>query len=329
MALLVSLSAGRFAASQGTSAPQVLSTADSSLLRFTATPLFDFKESDIKFDLRGLMNTLRDSRHEGWVLAAYPDPNTGRPLIGAGFSLDVQATNHPQLDPLNPYPFIEPSSAQLWQAAGLDPQQLREILERFDRNSKTWSSRTWRRKIRTQTLMPELTEEEAMKLLHVSAIQAVENARAYCRRFDDLTGPQQMALSQLVFQMGVNLEEFVEFLSALNGDTRHRDLSQPNEGAETDAEHWRDVQSNLIASQWAKRYSTRAATVIAMFDPGYAHDPSGAVQRVDAVLRPPVEHRRRKPPARTLRASNENGHNSHSPVKKTSGTHSKHKLEVG
>jgi hypothetical protein len=309
--------------------PATLPPVNSDSPSFPSSPLFDFKDTDIKFDLRGLMSTLRDSRHEGWVLAAYPDPNTGRPLIGAGFSLDLQATDHPQLDPLNPHPFVEPSSAQLWQAAGMDQEQLREILDRFDLDSKAWSYRIWRRKINTHTLTPELTEEEAMKLLRVSTIQAVENARAYCRNFDDLTGPQQMALSQLVFQMGVNLEEFVEFLSAINGDTVHRDLSQPNDGVETEAEHWREVQGDLIASQWAKRYTIRASTVIAMFDPAYAHDPSAAVQRVDAVLRPPVEHHRKKPQARTLRASNENSHGSHSPVKKTSSAHSKHKLDVG
>src|SRR5690348_13319737 len=42
-------------------------------------PLLDFKESDIKFSLQAMMNTLRDNRHEGWVLAAYPDPKTSRP----------------------------------------------------------------------------------------------------------------------------------------------------------------------------------------------------------------------------------------------------------
>ena len=85
-------------------------------------PLVDFKSSEIKFNLQTLMNTLRDTRHEGWVLAAYPDPKTSRPLIGAGFSLDLEARQHIQRDPLNPYMFLEPSSAQLWEAAGLEPQ---------------------------------------------------------------------------------------------------------------------------------------------------------------------------------------------------------------
>ena len=87
------------------------------------------------------MNTLRDSRHESWVLAAYPDPKTSRPLIGAGFSLDVQATEHPQNDPLNPHTFLEPSSAQLWQAAGLDSERLQAILDRYDRDLKAWKKK--------------------------------------------------------------------------------------------------------------------------------------------------------------------------------------------
>ena len=62
-------------------------------------------DSDVKFDLRNLMEILRDRRHEGWVLAAYPDPKTGHPLIGAGFSLDLPERAHPQPDQLNPHAF--------------------------------------------------------------------------------------------------------------------------------------------------------------------------------------------------------------------------------
>ena len=36
--------------------------------------LFDFKDSDTKFNLESFMRILRDPRHEGWVLAVYPDP---------------------------------------------------------------------------------------------------------------------------------------------------------------------------------------------------------------------------------------------------------------
>src|SRR6204780_2440543 len=114
-----------------------------------ARVLLDFKDSDIKFSLPSMMEILRDHRHEGWVLAAYPDPNTGRPLIGAGFSLDVPATEHPQRDPLNPHPFVEPSSVQLWQAAGLAPERLQQILEQYDHDLAAWSPRTYRRKIIT------------------------------------------------------------------------------------------------------------------------------------------------------------------------------------
>jgi hypothetical protein len=257
-------------------------------------PLFDFKDSDIKFNLQSLMSTLRDQQHEGWVLAAYPDPNTHRPLIGAGFSLDVAAREHPQTDPLNPHQFIEPSSAQLWQASGLDPALLQTILDRFNRDAAIWTTKQYRRKIRLHSLTPELTEEEAMRLLRISTIQAVYNARAYCRNFDQLTGPQQMALSQLVFQMGVNLEEFVQFLGAINGDGV-QSVSLTTAGPATDADHWKAVQATLMDSQWAHRYSGRASTVIAMFDPDYLNDPSGAERRVEAVLHPPSKRHRRQP----------------------------------
>lgn len=256
--------------------------------------LFDFQNSDIKFNLQTLMDTLRDPNHEGWVLSAYPDPKTSRPLIGAGFGLDVPATEHPQRDPLNPHPFIEPSSAQLWQAAGLDPEQLQRILDQFDRDLEMWKKKRYRKKIKTHTLRPELTEDEAIRLLRISAIQAVHNARAYCRNFDQLNAPQQMALSQLVFQMGVNLEEFVQFLSAINSDPSESTLSQPNTNVETEDDRWKTVQRTLIESEWARRYSSRAATVIAMFDPDYVQDPRGAERRVEAILRPPAKHHHKK-----------------------------------
>jgi hypothetical protein len=245
--------------------------------------LLDFKESDIKFSLQSLMNTLRDSKHEGWVLAAYPDPKTRHPLIGAGFGLDVPEREHPQTDPLNPHPFIEPSSAQLWQAAGLDPDLLQRILDRFDQNMKMWSKKKYRRKIRMRSLDPDITSEEATRLLRISSIQAIQNARAYCRNFDQLTGPQQMALSQLVFQMGVNLQEFVQFLGAINSD-----LPQPADNLDSTQDYWKGVQHTLIESDWARRYRTRAATVIAMFDPDYLNDPRAAELRVM-----PVQHRTR------------------------------------
>lgn len=253
--------------------------------------LLDFKPTDIKFSMESLMAVLRDKQHEGWVLTAYPDPKTRRPLIGAGFGLDVAATDHSQTDPLNPHLFIEPSSAQLWQAAGLDADLLPAILDRFDRNMQAWTKKKYRRKIRTRSLHPDLTEEEATRLLRISAIQAVQNARAYCRDFDQMNGAQQMALSQLVFQMGVNLEEFVQFLGTLNGDDN---TSQPDVATPADPDHWKAVQYTLIDSDWARRYTTRATTVIAMFDPDYLQDPSEAERRVAAELPPPVRHRPHK-----------------------------------
>lgn len=287
---------------------QTLSSALKVSASGTPQPLFDFKDSDIKFQLASLMNILRDSRHESWVLAAYPDPKTSRPLIGAGFSLDVTAVEHPQRDPLNPHPFIEPSSSQLWQAAGLDPEKLQVILDQYDRDLDAWKKKNFRRKIRTHELSPELTDEEATKLLRISAIQATYNARAYCRMFDQLTASQQMALSQLVFQMGVNLEEFTQFLGSVN-DMSYRDSAQPGSYAAWEAEHWKTVQSTLIQSQWARRYTTRAVSVIAMFDPNYQQDPREAERKVMAQIRPKATHHRKKAAVRSVRAgSNKTPH---------------------
>lgn len=266
-------------------------------------PLLDFKDSDIKFNLGSLMSTLRDSEHEGWVLAVYPDPKTSRPLIGAGFSLDVVGAEHPQRDLLNPTLFLEPSSAQLWQAAGLDSASLQSLLDQYDRELDAWNKKNFRRKIRTHALTPDLTEEQATQLLRISAIQAVHNARAYCREFDQLTGPQQMALSQLVFQMGVNLEEFTHFLSAINDDPGYDNLHQSAITPEQDSEHWKLVQSTLIQSDWARRYSTRAIAVIAMFDPNYDRDPWEAERKVRAQVHPLYAHHHSKRRAASVKTA--------------------------
>ncbi len=184
--------------------------ADSSAVEL----LRSFNDADIKFDVRDLMEILRDRRHEGWVLAAYPDPKTGHPLIGAGFTLDLPARAHSQSDALNPHPFLEPSSADLWRAAGLDPGRLQSILDQYSGRFSMWKKKRFRQKIRT--LAPQITDDEATLLLRIAAIQAIYNAKAYCRNFDQMSASQQMALSQLVYQMGVNLARFDEFLSLLN-----------------------------------------------------------------------------------------------------------------
>jgi hypothetical protein len=273
-------------------------------ISYASPTLLNFVDSDIKFKLGTLMDLLRDSRHESWVLAAYPDPKTSRPLIGAGFSLDVKATEHLQSDPLNPHPFFEPSSAQLWRAVGLDSARLQLILDQFEADLKAWTKKSFRRKIKTRQLAPEVTDEEATKLLQISVGLAVHNARAYCRAFDQLTSSQQMALSQLVFQMGVNLEEFTQFLSAIN-DLGYRDLSQLGSTPESEADHWKAVQRTLIQSDWARRYTSRAVTVIAMFDPDYDEDPSKAEHEVRAKIRPLVVHHRKKSHAKSDRAAND------------------------
>lgn len=243
-------------------------------------PLVNFNNASIKFNLQTLMATLRDNRHEGWVLAAYPDPKTSRPLIGAGFSLDLPAREHPQQNPLNPNIFLEPSSAQLWEAAGLPPEQLQTMLQEFNRDLDAWNKKKFRRKIRTHELFPQMSEEDAGKLLRIYAIQAVHNARAYCRNFDELSGSQQMALAQMVYQMGVNLEQFTNFLGAIN--------TPPADQTATpyDTEYWHSVQGTLVQTDWARRYSTRAVSVIAMFDPTYSSDSYEAEKRVRAEVHP-------------------------------------------
>ena len=272
-----------------------------------------FQNSDVKFDINELVDLLRDRRHEGWVLAAYPDPRTGQPLIGAGFSLDLPEREHPQADPLNPHPFLEPSSADLWRAAGFKPGRLDEILKVFYERKRQWNKRKWRRQL--YTLPAQISDEDATQLVRVGAIQAIYNAQAYCAKFDQLSGPQQMAMAQLVYQMGVNLQHFTQFLTTINSSTGDRpaphlaavDLttSVPEEDVAIDPgdqspEYWQRVQNSLMGSQWAHKYRTRAIAVIAMLDPAYADDPSAAEQRVSAVLHPAVAHRRhRRASART------------------------------
>ena len=260
-----------------------------------------FKDTDIKFDLNELLDILRDHRHEGWVLAAYPDPRTSQPLIGAGFSLDLPTREHPQPDPLNPHPFLEPSSAELWQAAGFDPARLDNLLKVFYERRREWSKRTWRRQL--FSLPPQISDDEAMQLVRVGAIQAIYNAHAYCRNYDQMSGPQQMAMAQLVYQMGVNLQHFNDFLATINPNPGPRTAAAESTMLEEASqeipatldqspEYWLGVQKSLMGSQWAHKYRSRAISVIAMLDPAYRDDPSAAEQRVGAVLRPAVVHRR-------------------------------------
>jgi hypothetical protein len=258
---------------------------------------FELSNSDIKFSLSRLTEILRDKKHEGWVLAAYPDLKTSDPLIGAGFTLSLPARSHMQGDPLNPNQFLEPSSEQLWQAAGLDMQRLQYILTDYQANLEIWGTRKYRKKIRQ--LPEQVTDDEALNLLRVAEVQAIHNAQAYCRGFDTLTASQQMAITQLVYQMGVNLEEFTQFLTLINQDARLENASY-TVGAVGDRQYWQEVQASLIHSQWARKYSTRAVAVIAMFDPDYAESPSAAERRVKTTLRP-AKHHHKKSKTRTAR----------------------------
>jgi hypothetical protein len=303
-------------------APAIQPNFGTSVVAPGVQQLLDFRDSDVKFDLRDLMSILQDRRHEGWVLAAYPDPKTSRPLIGAGFSLDLAEREHPQRDPLNPHAFLEPSSAQLWQAAGLDPERLQNILQQYNDDLAAWTKRIYRKKIRTLT--PQITSDEATNLLRISVIQAIYNARAYCRNFDRLTASQQMALTQLVYQMGVNLEEFDQFLSLINDDSGAEHQVQSPAG--DDAEHWKTVQDSLIQSQWARLYRARAVSVIAMLDPQYLNGPSVAERRISVKLRPAVVHRRATRSGGSLRVVSYNRHLGRSVSKKTSRVQSKKRI---
>jgi hypothetical protein len=313
-------------------APAAAQTPELAAIPASVQPLLDFRSSDIKFNLSELTDVLRDRRHEGWVLAAYPDPKTGRPLIGAGFGLDLPEREHPQTDPLNPHAFVEPSTAQLWQAAGLDPALLQQVLDQFNDNLAAWSTtRRYRRKI--WSLAPQITDDQAASLLRIAAIQAIVNARAWCRDFDQLTGPQQMAVSQLVYQMGVNLGEFSTFLSLMNNDpVRASALAEPDpergsapasEALASDSEHWHDVQQSLIESQWARLYRVRAVAVIAMLDPRYLDNPTASEARIAAVLRP-VRHRRGRSRG-TLRTAAYHRGSGHAIARKSASTHGKRK----
>jgi hypothetical protein len=294
---------------------------EASTIPLPVQPLLDFRDSEVKFSLTNLMSLLRDHRHEGWVLAAYPDPKTGRPLIGAGFSLDLPERQHPQSDPLNPHAFVEPSSAELWLAAGLDPAQLQQVLEQFNDKLAVWQT-TRRSRRRIWPRDPQITDDQANLLLRIAAIQAIENARAYCRNFDDLTGPQQMALSQLVYQMGVNLEEFGNFLNLMNNEPV--EVSALTTPTADDNDYWQAVQHSLMQSQWARLYRIRAVAVIAMLDPQYLDDPAASEHRIAAVLRP-IAHRRRSRAA--LRAASYRGHHraGSTIARKTQSTHGKQK----
>jgi len=259
----------------------------------SATPavqmLQSFQESEVKFDVDQLVGLLRDRNHEGWVLAAYPDPRTGQPLIGAGVSIDLPAREHFQRDPLNPNQFFEPASAELWQAAGLEPGRLNQILDDFHQKLTLWDMREFRSRIKE--LPSQISEDEATQLLRIAIVQSILNAKAYCRSFDQLTPSQQMGISQLVFQMGTNLEEFSQFLDLINSDAIAAPIAK--KVAASDVAYWNSVQKSLIQSQWARLYRTRAISVIAMLDPRYNQNPRSAERRVGAVLRPAVIHRHR------------------------------------
>ena len=84
-----------------------------------------------------------------------------------------------------------------------------------------------------------------------------------------------MAMAQLVYQMGVNLQHFNAFLTIINPDpgpaqpTTASDSAMFSEavseaaatapaGLDQSPEYWLSVQKSLMGSQWAHKYRTRA-----------------------------------------------------------------------
>ncbi len=186
----------------------------------------------------------------------------------------------------------------------MEPARLHQILNDYQTRLSNWGTRGFRRNM--GKLPAQVTDEEATGLLRVAAIQAIENARAYCRRFDALTASQQLALSQLVYQMGVNLEEFNRFLALINQDSGPWDTNLaalPDVSVVGNQEYWNTVQGSLIQSQWARLYRTRAVAVIAMLDPRYAQDPQMAERRIAATLHPAVAHRHGGPRTSSIRTA--------------------------
>jgi hypothetical protein len=182
----------------------------------------------------------------------------------------------------------------------LNSDRLQTILNEYDKRLAVWAKKGFRKRIKTLT--PEITDEDANLLLRVAAIQAIYNARGYCRGFDQLTGSQQMALSQLVYQMGVNLQHFSQFLDLINNRAAASQAgvatllpTEVRADFANDADYWKAVQQSLVQSQWARLYRIRAVAVIAMLDPKYLDGPGVAEQRVGAMLHPAVAHRRAGP----------------------------------
>jgi hypothetical protein len=100
--------------------------------------------------------------------------------------------------------------------------------------------------------------------------------------------------------MGVNLQEFGQFLSLINDGSKTTPADLPAADGER---YWSDVQHSLIQSQWARLYRTRALSVIAMLDPQYGNDPSVAEQRIAATLHPAVLRRHRHQRRASLRTA--------------------------
>lgn len=258
----------------GLAVPQSMGNDDWYAGSKAADTAFPFSTHQIKFSLDDMMRDIEN--HEGRMLAAYPDPEGKVALIGAGFNLGVmkEITRDADSDPyrFNGHARKEPSSEALWQMAGLHSSKLHEIQKRMEGHLEadqqarpSVASRILRRFSRrlAEEFSADITNTQSRALLYVSSRQATYNAMAYSSDFANLTQSQQMGMSELVFQMGSNLEKFEKFLGKLN------DPPVPSATPEEVRQHWRDVQSELVDSAWFKTYHKRAVRVTAMMDPNY------------------------------------------------------------
>ena len=88
----------------------------------------------------------------------------------------------------------------------------------------------------------------------------------------------------------------------------YRDSSPSGSNGEAEAAHWKTVQSMLIQSDWARRYSTRAVSVIALFDPDYLENPKEAEREIQATLHP---HRHKKSKKKSVSAASKTNRPDH------------------
>jgi len=111
------------------------------------------RDSDIKFNLRSLMSTLRDTSTKLGA-GRLSDPKQP-PANWRWFQPRSSVREHPQTI-RSIHSFLEPSSAQLWQAAGSTLRAFRPY-QQFDQDLAAWSKRKFPAQDPNHDLTPDLT----------------------------------------------------------------------------------------------------------------------------------------------------------------------------